>query len=433
MSSTALHHIEDLGNGHQEKHHGKDWLGLVLAVTAAISGYNVAVSSERFILGWLEVLFADNNLIPQTTAVKLMLGIISLALGMLGIWLFRRELESSSRGWRDRDIPFLTLLSGAAQALSFRRASSWWNLCWLAFTVLLVAVPLHWFASIVSTILTGVVHHGHGTVRDGMTVVAGLVVFLASSYVLKRNFVHQATLIPSMDEAPYEALALFLSNPLPPANSTAAQRSGASERPPTSSDPARPANRTAEGRVPTGSPEEFREYVEGLDPISAEVFGQGYAPLQSKCKHVFPNHNWLMPTLSVLRQAQLAKLKHVLLICSLESAEFAKDFEKWIQKNLQSAGVIPPEFHVIPNVKGIDFGNSEQLQVSVDKCYEKIEGLKLDNALLDVTGGTKECSIVGAIRSFPVGRAILYISTKDYAIRQFHPIIEQHTSDAASH
>lgn len=416
----------DTASDHRTGHEHNAWYGLLLAFLAAVGGYNTAYFSERFAVGYLHTIFARNNIVDSRILEKLALGVIAVALGSFGVWLFKKEIEAFSRGWTEKGAPFLTVLTGVAKALNLEDAARFWTLFPMISSILMVAVAIHWIAGIVASFITGGSLHGFDTWTEGIVLAVSVAVFLRCSFHLKRDFVHSGTLGPRRPEAPYEALILFLSDPSrsspPPAFEKA--KAGTVE--------------TADEAAIKAAIEQFCQKLNEIEPVvpdwlHSREHAQYAAALTESCKETFGRHNWLMPTLSVLSQAHLGKLKHVFLVCSRESALAADAFETWIKRNLPGNVTASLQFQRLPE-EIVDFAKSDEIQAYIDKCYAKIAREKLaSSAILDLTGGTKECSVVSVISALKVGRAIMYIDTNSYEIKPFHPAIVQHASDAAGH
>jgi len=124
--------------------------------------------------------------------------------------------------------------------------------------------------------------------------------------------------------------------------------------------------------------------------------------------------SWRMPLEAV--SYHLPVLERVVVITSKESSPQFSLFLELLK------AVIPEARRIkVDEIKVKDFENFEEIQKAIERAYEKLlkEGYKKKEIILDVTGGKKIVSIVGAILSLNPGREFQYVSTTDYKVKSY--------------
>lgn len=71
--------------------------------------------------------------------------------------------------------------------------------------------------------------------------------------------------------------------------------------------------------------------------------------------------------------------------------------------------------------EGVDFENAALLVTAVDEAYRELEahGIRGAEALIDITGGQKVVTVVGAAGALADDRQFQYVSTHDYHVRSY--------------
>ncbi len=127
--------------------------------------------------------------------------------------------------------------------------------------------------------------------------------------------------------------------------------------------------------------------------------------------------SWQMPIEAI--NYHLPKLENVFVILSSTSKEQFEEFESLVNRLFpdQKINIIP-----IGLSENIDFENVTQVQDAVRKVYKMIEKEYKGNekdTIIDITGGQKVVSIVGALQTIINDREFQYVSTSDYSIKSF--------------
>ena len=126
---------------------------------------------------------------------------------------------------------------------------------------------------------------------------------------------------------------------------------------------------------------------------------------------------WQMPAIAI--KYHLPKLENVFVILSSKSKTQFKEFESLIKRLFpdQNLNIVP-----IGLDKNIDFENMEQLKNIIEQTYVLIKKeykAKDKEIIIDITGGQKLVSIVGAMQTLIKDREFEYVSTSDYTVKSF--------------
>ena len=126
---------------------------------------------------------------------------------------------------------------------------------------------------------------------------------------------------------------------------------------------------------------------------------------------------WQMPVVAI--RYHLPELKNVYVILSSRSKTQFEDFVLLIKKLFpeQNLNIVP-----IGLDKNIDFENMEELKEIIEQTYDLIKRKyksKDKEIIIDITGGQKLVSIVGALQTLIKDREFQYVSTSDYNVKSF--------------
>jgi hypothetical protein len=141
--------------------------------------------------------------------------------------------------------------------------------------------------------------------------------------------------------------------------------------------------------------------------------------------------NWCMPMVAIAYNAAEQRhgqpLQRIVAICSADSgprqngswrqAEFFEQMVKRLFDRWGTAGGCPDVR--FPSERGVDFHNLLVLANSVRECYRCLAEDGIASVVVDITGGTKECSIAGAAQALEPGRKLQYVSTADRVVRHY--------------
>ncbi|WP_297455937.1 hypothetical protein [Persephonella sp.] len=127
--------------------------------------------------------------------------------------------------------------------------------------------------------------------------------------------------------------------------------------------------------------------------------------------------SWQMPVIAI--KYHLPELKNVYVILSSRSKNQFKNFVFLIKKLFpeQNLNIVP-----IGLDKNIDFENMEELKEIIEQTYDLIKRkykAKDKEIIIDITGGQKLVSIVGALQTLIKDREFQYVSTSDYSVKSF--------------
>ena len=126
---------------------------------------------------------------------------------------------------------------------------------------------------------------------------------------------------------------------------------------------------------------------------------------------------WQMPAVAV--KHHLPKLKNLYVILSNKSKNNFEDFKEFLNRLFPDSDI---NIYPIGYDKDIDFENMEDLKDIIEEVYETIrkkDKRKERETIIDVTGGQKLVSIVGAVQTLIEGRTFQYVSTTDYSVKSF--------------
>jgi ABC-type multidrug transport system fused ATPase/permease subunit len=123
--------------------------------------------------------------------------------------------------------------------------------------------------------------------------------------------------------------------------------------------------------------------------------------------------SWRMP-LEALK-FHLGRLEKVIVITSDISSKQFKMFSKLVEN------FFPEKKIKLEEIKAKDFEDFHQVQEAIENAYKKLkeDGIKEKDTILDITGGQKIVSIVGALLSLNPGREFEYVSTTDYSVKSY--------------
>ncbi len=126
---------------------------------------------------------------------------------------------------------------------------------------------------------------------------------------------------------------------------------------------------------------------------------------------------WQMPAIAI--KYHLPRLENVFVILSSASKKQFKDFESLIKRLFpdKNLNIIP-----IGLDKNINFENVEELKDIIEQTYDLIKKeyrAKNKEIIIDITGGQKLVSIIGAMQTLIQDREFQYVSTSDYSVKSF--------------
>ena len=126
---------------------------------------------------------------------------------------------------------------------------------------------------------------------------------------------------------------------------------------------------------------------------------------------------WQMPVTAI--KYHLPKLENVFVILSSESKKHFQEFEALVKRLFpdQNLNIIP-----IGLDRDINFENMEELKEVIEYTYSIIKRdfkAKDKEIIIDITGGQKLVSIIGAMQTLIKDREFEYVSTSDYTVKSF--------------
>lgn len=127
------------------------------------------------------------------------------------------------------------------------------------------------------------------------------------------------------------------------------------------------------------------------------------------------SNNYKMPLVALRHHAD--SLQKVVVIASSESfreyAEFYKVVEKFLPEIASKLS--------LHSKKDLDFEDAETIYDTLSSVYNemKIDIKNEKDIFIDVTGGQKIISIVGAIFALPLDRNIQYVSSTNYKVKRY--------------
>ena len=127
--------------------------------------------------------------------------------------------------------------------------------------------------------------------------------------------------------------------------------------------------------------------------------------------------SWQMPAEAI--NYHLPKLENIFVILSSKSKGQFKEFKSLVSRVFSDKNI-----NVIPIGldQNINFEDIIQVQDAIRETYEIIENEYKGNekdTIIDITGGQKVVSIVGALQTIINDREFQYVSTSDYSIKSF--------------
>jgi len=397
-------------------HANRNWLqtGLILMLfTALVVGHCVAFSTERLLVALLERLHASQPgrliAIGATAWSAWGVAVFALLTAALSWWVLRRAegmmersllYPPSSLRRRFLETTVVIHRPGLRYQVGFG---------FVSLALLGLGTAVHSVAATLWSLASGHYDVSSAEPGDAWIAVAGVCLLVGLAFVI-RYLDRPEPEVDVSEPGPYAALIMFLSNPL-------------NQRP------------AAEGQPPARSPESGEQVTWSV--LENDLRTMSLVPGDREgAKVAFGRNAWLMPVLSIFDQvcknADAAKvLRHVVLIVSKEAETdsgrwtlrsgtlhmapfFVERLKAWI-------GGSSPSLHVFP-AGGADFENPKDLQRIIEGAYDLLyrEGVAAhEGILLDLTGGTKHCSLMAGIVSFDPGRASCYVSTSDYRILQY--------------
>jgi hypothetical protein len=386
-----------------------NWLKTVLLATIA------GVCVEFFSMASEEWLNQQFSLGTDKSAALLML----LVVGPATVFFAALTLNYLVRTLAERqpqlnDSALLSILN--SPGLSIPREGGWKQFATRLgmLVIALVALSgLQWTADVIFKLVGGEKPSSQFLFAVGAF---GAVVAIILAWPSKQRF---GALLPRLDQgrpASAEAMTLFLSNPIPPR--------------------ANPASAIVLERSNDWSVlKAALAQIDGLDISSVQFL--------TEAPKIFGRHNWLPALLSICRQVILARehgtrLEAIFLISSADrvvgpvvgnrvlgpdsgSYHMACDFDELFKKlwppNVTNRPVIQwiPVGSSAETFHGFQFDNAIELVLGMQRATQSIRSLSPGRIIHDVTGGTKICSIIGAIYALPPGRIFKILNTNNLA------------------
>ena len=275
---------------------------------------------------------------------------------------------------------------------------------WIGSTALglATATALHWFGVLTHGMFDYWWTHGREWVLDWFDLVTCAVLLSLIFWVawMVQRFARSSLAVSRVDAHGHQALVLFLSLSLRP-NEELEDKDG---------------QETGEW---VGYKRRFAPLVDDF----AKRLRAGESP--SKAGEAFGRETWCMPMVGVAHQAAGGGhgkvIRAKVAITSADSgalkngtwrqAEFFREmisrlFEQWGRPKCCPRISFRPE-------RGVDFYDLAALSKEVEACYAQLSQEGVRDVIIDVTGGTKECSIAGAAHALEPGRVFQYVSTHD--------------------
>jgi hypothetical protein len=362
-----------------------------LAVAAGILVHNVALSSYELLQGALER--REFTELGELT-VPVMILVIGSGLGVGLFFLGRRLkdwihdlLEAGGYGVSQRLLDTVVVTESPG---GLHKAA----VVVLGVVVILFLCALHWVAHEIWHIVAHLWHVPWFLLMGGSAVLALVIAWRL------RSVEHEDFQFRMGTPGPVDALILFLSGPL-----------------------GRPLPGRKSGYK---SVDEFRLEFESLMkrielPLTKE-----------KTREIFGENSWAMPICSISEVAR--SVKHVVVVGSNDSPNnpgtrgLAAWFGRVVGASLPAEG--RPEFHAWPpppsslpsradgetekegpSMPGVDFENFDELKEAMEGVLAMLAEKGARRISVDVTGGTKICTIVGLLKMLEPGRNAMYVST----------------------
>jgi hypothetical protein len=127
----------------------------------------------------------------------------------------------------------------------------------------------------------------------------------------------------------------------------------------------------------------------------------------------FPFRSWRMPAEAI--KYHLPKLEVVKVITSEKTSPQFSTFVEFLK-------VLFPEKELkVEQLKTSSFEDFKEIEEALEKAYSSLKeaGYKEKEIILDITGGQKIVSIVGALLSLYGRREFQYVSTNDYSVKSY--------------
>lgn len=133
----------------------------------------------------------------------------------------------------------------------------------------------------------------------------------------------------------------------------------------------------------------------------------------------FKGQNWQMPVAAIRHHVQKGKLRKVRLICSAGSPQnsgSAAQFDIFSQivANLIGPGVSVEKL----DGNGIDFEDCAAISKAIQIARDRFRKEGIDY-LIDVTGGQKTTTAIGAALTLEMGEQFQYVSTHSYEVKAY--------------
>jgi len=129
-------------------------------------------------------------------------------------------------------------------------------------------------------------------------------------------------------------------------------------------------------------------------------------------------HRWAIPTRSISRAWEQGALAHVVVIGSTGKGATWPAFEAFRDGILPTFEDSPPEFYLLPKKVGVDFNSFAELQSVLIDAYALLNAKGATRITVDVTSGTKICTVAGLVEALEPGRAACYV-TNDLDVKAY--------------
>ena len=162
-----------------------------------------------------------------------------------------------------------------------------------------------------------------------------------------------------------------------------------------------------------------------LEDLQAKVAAGTSARIDNQFE--MPSGSWQMPLEAI--DYHCGRLQYVVVIPSANTPDKDEQdgtihhvdlFEATVKRMRQAAGVtclrLPDKYG-----DGVDFEDARALVAAVEAAYAVLhdQGIDRDNAVVDITGGTKVATVAGAAGALADDRRFQYVSTRDYRVRSY--------------
>ncbi len=117
---------------------------------------------------------------------------------------------------------------------------------------------------------------------------------------------------------------------------------------------------------------------------------------------------WRMPLEAIAHHARLANtagspFSRVYLIASPQTREYTPLFQRLVEDGLGAQNVVGAV------TQAVNFEDFHEVSEAVNAIFQEVESRGEDRLLMDITGGSKICSVVAAALTFEQGRRIQYV------------------------